>query len=105
MAEVLTRPTMIRRLIEAARRDPRIVGLADYGSSSEGRGDEWSDIDVAVFLRDGEYDGFEQQWKSWAAQLGPLLLATSAASATPGRCTTPRPCPCVWTSPSTARAQ
>ena len=66
---------MICRLIEAARRDQRIVGLADYGSSSEGGDDQWSDIDIAVFLRDGEYDRFEQQWKSWAAQFGPLLLA------------------------------
>ena len=75
MAEVLTRPTIIRRLIEAARRDQRIIGVADYGSSCEGRDDQWSDIDVAVFLRDGEYDVFEQQWNSWAAQFGPLLLA------------------------------
>lgn len=75
MAEALTQVTMVRRLIEAARLDPRIVGLADYGSSSEGRNDEWSDIDLAVFLRDGDYEVFEHEWKVWAAQFGPLLLA------------------------------
>ena len=51
MAKVLTRPTMIRHLIEDAHRDPHITGLVDSGSSSEGRDDHRSDIDVAVFLR------------------------------------------------------
>lgn len=31
------RQSMMQRLIAAAERDPRIVGLLDYGSSSEGR--------------------------------------------------------------------
>ena len=62
------------RLIAAAERDPRIVGVADYGSSSEGRADEWSDVDVALFLRDADFDDFERDWKGWAAQFGPLLL-------------------------------
>ena len=75
MAEALTQATMICSLIEAAQRDPRIVGLADYGSSSEGRNDAWSDIDLAVFLRDGDYEAFAHEWKGWAAQFGPLLLA------------------------------
>ncbi len=75
MDEALTRATMIRSLIETAQRDPRIVGLADYGSSSEGRNDEWSDIDLAVFLRDDDYEPFAHEWKVWAAQFGPLLLA------------------------------
>ena len=63
------------RLIFAAERDPRIVGLVDYGSSSEGRADEWSDVDVALFLRDADFVEFERVWKEWATQFGPLLLA------------------------------
>lgn len=66
---------MVRRLSEAAERDPRIVGLVDYGSSSEGRLDEWSDVDVAVFVRDEDFDDFSANWKAWAAQFGDLLLA------------------------------
>ncbi len=66
---------MVRRLREAAQRDPRIVGLVDYGSSSEGRLDEWSDVDVAVFNRDADFDAFSADWKTWAAQFGELLLA------------------------------
>lgn len=62
-------------LIAAAERDQRIVGIVDYGSSSEGRADEWSDIDVALFIRDADFDEFERAWKDWAAQFGALLLA------------------------------
>ncbi len=68
-------PAIKRQLIAAAEGDARIVGLVDYGSSSEGRGDEWSDVDVALFLRDADCDDFERGWKNWAAQFGPLLLA------------------------------
>ena len=66
---------MRSRLIAAAERDPRIVGMVDYGSSSEGRADEWSDVDVALFLRDADFDEFESGWADWAAQFGTLLLA------------------------------
>ncbi|HSH82271.1 MAG TPA: hypothetical protein VLA19_27400 [Herpetosiphonaceae bacterium] len=75
MDELPDRTIMIRRLVDAARLDPRIVGLVDYGSSSEGRGDAWSDVDVALFLRDADFTAFEQDWKTWAAQFGTLLLA------------------------------
>lgn len=73
--EPTTRVEMMRRLIEAAESDPRVVGLADYGSSSQGRADEWSDVDVAVFVRDADFAAFEADWKRWAAGLGDLLLA------------------------------
>jgi len=75
MTEALTRDTMIRRVVAAAEDDPRIVGLADYGSSSEGRADEWSDVDLAVFVRDDALEPFERRWQAWAAQFGPLLPA------------------------------
>jgi hypothetical protein len=66
------RANFVERLLDAARRDPRIVGVLDYGSTSEGRGDAWSDIDVALFIRDNDYVDFERDWQPWAAQLGPL---------------------------------
>src|SRR5712692_7429615 len=75
MPNTLTRTSMIQRLIAAAKDDSRIVGLVDYGSSAEGRADEWSDIDVAVFVRDDEFVEFERDWISWASQFGQLLLA------------------------------
>lgn len=73
--ESMDRQSMAQRLIAAAKDDPRIVGLLDYGSSSEGRDDEWSDADVALFIRDDDIEEFERNWQSWAGQLGTLLLA------------------------------
>lgn len=37
-------------LIELARSDPRVTGVALVGSAAEGREDKWSDIDVALRL-------------------------------------------------------
>ncbi|CAN5207867.1 hypothetical protein BH23CHL1_BH23CHL1_26190 [soil metagenome] len=58
-----------KRLLEAAAQDDRIVGVLDYGSSSEGRADGWSDVDVAVFIRDDDLAAFEREWKSWPEKL------------------------------------
>jgi hypothetical protein len=62
------------RLTATAQDDPRIVGLLCDGSHSAGRGDEWSDLDVSVFVRDADYEQFWATWRSWAAQFGDLLL-------------------------------
>lgn len=75
MPEPATRENMKQRLIEAVQADERIVGLIDYGSSSQGRDDQWSDIDVSLFVRDDAFEQFKQDWRSWAAQFGELLLA------------------------------
>ena len=56
------RMQVLNKLIDAAERDPRVVGLVDYGSGSEGRADEWSDVDVAFFIRDAELEAFEDGW-------------------------------------------
>lgn len=68
MTTISARTRMVRQLISAARQDPCIVGLVDYGSASEACGDSWSDVDVAVFVRDADFAMFEQRWKAWAAQ-------------------------------------
>ncbi|MFL6209428.1 MAG: aminoglycoside 6-adenylyltransferase [Pyrinomonadaceae bacterium] len=66
---------LLRRIVDAAAADRRIVGVVDYGSTSEARADEWSDIDLALFIRDADYAEFERDWQSWATQFGQLLLA------------------------------
>ncbi|MGA7670181.1 MAG: aminoglycoside 6-adenylyltransferase [Nitrolancea sp.] len=70
----LTYEIMRQRLIGAAESDSRIVGLLRDGSHSSGRGDEWSDVDVSIFIRDADFDAFWSGWKSWATQFGDLLL-------------------------------
>lgn len=61
------------RVLAFAREDPRVIGLVDYGSASEGRGDRWSDLDLSLFFQDEVLPAFQSDWKRWAASLGPLL--------------------------------
>jgi hypothetical protein len=51
------------------------VGLVSYGSYTTGRIDQWSDVDVSVFIRDADYEQFARDWAEWAGQFGDLLLA------------------------------
>ena len=74
-----TRGEFLARLLASATTDPRIVGVLDYGSTSEGRGDEWSDVDLVVFLRDADAAAFEGGWKEWLGQFAPVLLEMSDA--------------------------
>jgi hypothetical protein len=74
---------MVQQIRHAAGQDERIVGLLDYGSSSEGRSDAWSDIDVALFIRDADLPAFERNWKQWAARFGDVLLAYPGADEHP----------------------
>ncbi len=69
------RHEMLRRITAAAVADPRIVALRDFGSSAEGRDDEWSDVDVEVFVRDEDFAAFERAWVEWAGGFGRLLLS------------------------------
>jgi hypothetical protein len=72
---IASREELQANVVTCAETDPRIVGLLDYGSHSEGRGDEWSDIDLEVFIRDDDFDAFERDWVAWAGGFGRLLLA------------------------------
>ena len=76
MADPLSpRLDLWRQLVAEAERDPRVVGLLDYGSSSEGRADEWSDVDAAVFVRDADFARFAEEWREWVARFGRPLSA------------------------------
>lgn len=66
---------LLERLLAVARADPRIAGVLDYGSASYGRADQWSDLDLTLFIRDDGLPGFEAAWEQWATSLGDLLLA------------------------------
>ncbi len=72
---MIDQPTTLKnRILAAVAADDRIIGCLDYGSTSEGRGDQWSDLDLALFVRDEALDDFTAGWKGWAAQFGDLLL-------------------------------
>lgn len=71
-----------QRVIDAARADPWITGLLNYGSRPEGRDNDWSDVDLDVFIRDEYYEAFDREWKGWAAQFGPFGPMPRSASTT-----------------------
>lgn len=69
------RDTLLARVLELARADARVLAVLDYGSTSEGRGDAWSDIDLALSIRPDDWDSFRGSWRAWLAACGPVLLA------------------------------
>jgi hypothetical protein len=66
------RDEMVRRLVAAAKAEPRIAGLLDYGS--ELGVDAWSDLDVEVYIADESFDELRAEWMDWAGRLGEVLL-------------------------------
>ena len=64
-----------QRMLLAAAADERVSGVVDYGATAAGRADRWSDLDLALFVRNADLPTFERDWPAWAAQFGPLLLA------------------------------
>lgn len=62
-------------LIQVVQTDERIVGLLQGGSGSEGRADQWSDLDVFLYVRDADLEAFLHEWKNWIKSCGHLLLA------------------------------
>jgi hypothetical protein len=57
------RETLRAELVEAARKDGRIVGAAHTGSAAVGLEDRWSDIDLALCLvPDASVEDVIQSW-------------------------------------------
>ena len=69
------RAVFLTCLIEGVQSDERIVGLLQGGSGAEGRVDQWSDLDVFLFVRDADLEVFLHEWKQWVKPYGRLLLA------------------------------
>lgn len=68
------RDALLGRILDRARADDRVLAVLDYGSISEGRGDAWSDIDLALAIRPDAWSSFEASWCDWLASCGPLML-------------------------------
>ena len=72
------RDGLLERVLKHARNDERILAVLDYGSTSEGRGDAWSDIDLALAIDAERWDGFLMSWRDWLARSGEVLDAFEA---------------------------
>lgn len=68
------RNQLLARILDHCRRDERVLAVLDYGSTSEGRGDAWSDIDLAVSIRPDAWEDFNANWETWLGACGTLLL-------------------------------
>lgn len=75
MAQSSARASFRQSLLEAVQADERIVGLLEGGSGGERRVDQWSDLDVFLFLNDADMEAFLQTWETWIEPCGRLLLA------------------------------
>lgn len=52
---------MIARFRDACRRDARVAGALMFGSFATGEADAFSDIEFAVFIRDDDFEDFDQR--------------------------------------------
>ena len=69
------RQRLLAMILDHARADARVLAVLDYGSTSEGRGDAWSDIDLALAIDPAAWHDFTARWREWLAACGPVMLA------------------------------
>ncbi|MDY0275864.1 MAG: lincosamide nucleotidyltransferase Lnu(F) [Desulfomicrobium sp.] len=62
---------MIERLREACHEDARIVAALMFGSFAIGEGDEFSDIEFALFIQNDSFMSFDQ--RSWLNTVSPVV--------------------------------
>lgn len=77
------RSQLLRCILDHARHDGRVLAVLDYGSTSEGRGDAWSDIDLALSISPDAWDNFRVSWEAWLAECGTVLLGFIAFTGHP----------------------
>ncbi len=68
----LLQQQMIRRLRELCQRDRRVVGALMFGSFATGEGDQYSDIEFALFFDDESLHRLDQ--RAWISQIEPVEL-------------------------------
>lgn len=61
---------IIERFREACQRDERVIGALMFGSFTVGEGDDFSDVEFAVFLRNEAFESFDQ--RSWLHAISPV---------------------------------
>lgn len=69
---MLLQKTMIERVRELCRNDPRISAAFMFGSFAIGEGDEFSDIEFALFFSDESLPAVDQQ--EWVSRIEPVEL-------------------------------
>jgi hypothetical protein len=67
--------TLYERARSVLGSDPRVERVEVSGSIGAGRADRWSDLDLAVFVRDEDLDTFLAEWPAWLAAITPTVFA------------------------------
>jgi hypothetical protein len=67
--------TLFERARSVLGSDPRVERVEVSGSIGAGHADQWSDLDLAVFVRDEDFDAFLAEWPSWLAAITPTVFA------------------------------
>lgn len=72
---MLDQDRMIERVRGLCRRDDRLEAALMYGSFARGEGDDRSDIEFYLFVRDEQLPGLDR--RGWVEQLAPVALCYS----------------------------
>lgn len=69
---MLYQEKMIQRVKEKSRQDNTVVAAMMYGSFSQNCGDQYSDIEFYIFIRDDEFENFIS--REWIEEIEPYYL-------------------------------
>lgn len=69
---MLYQEKMIQKIKEKSRQDKCVVATMMYGSFSQNCGDQYSDIEFYIFIRDDEFDNFIS--REWIEDIEPYYL-------------------------------
>jgi hypothetical protein len=67
--------TLYERARTVLGSDPRVERVEVNGSIGAGRADRWSDLDLAVLVRDEDLNAFVAEWPSWLDAITPTVFA------------------------------
>lgn len=76
----------LRALEEEFRRDPRCAGIYLWGSAGRGEEDAWSDLDLAVVVREGDYEAVREEARGTCERLCGRIVGWLPEGEAPGFC-------------------
>lgn len=70
----MSRDELIGRIVEVLQADDRVRAAWLSGSLGRGAGDQYSDVDVAAVVAEGERKAFVEDWDTVVAAIAPVVL-------------------------------
>jgi hypothetical protein len=66
---------LLARAHEVLDADPRVARLEVAGSIGDGSADQWSDLDLHVYVRVDDHAAVVAEWPTWVAAITPAVFA------------------------------